>query len=160
MKHHKAMAMYDSLKFINQAVFTVLVIGISTYLATKNVISVGAVLTAYLCFNQLLKPLEELHRIFDEVSECTVLATDFFKMTEIENDFSYLPIEAKSENKVTNEIVNIENVNFNYSENKDKLILDNFNIDIDKGMYLGIAGPSGCGKSSLIKSIFNCRNNI
>ena len=48
--------MYDSLKFINQAVFTVLVIGISTYLATKNVISVGAVLTAYLCFNQLLKP--------------------------------------------------------------------------------------------------------
>lgn len=153
MKHHKAMAMYDSLKFINQAVFTVLVIGISTYLATKNVISVGAVLTAYLCFNQLLKPLEELHRIFDEVSECTVLATDFFKMTEIENDFSYLPIEAKSENKVTNEIVNIENVNFNYSENKDKLILDNFNIDIDKGMYLGIAGPSGCGKSSLIKSI-------
>ena len=153
MKHHKAMAMYDSLKFINQAVFTVLVIGISTYLATKNVISVGAVLTAYLCFNQLLKPLEELHRIFDEVSECTVLATDFFKMTEIENDFSYLPIEAKSENKVTKEIVNIENVNFNYSENKDKLILDNFNIDIDKGMYLGIAGPSGCGKSSLIKSI-------
>ena len=153
MKHHKAMAMYDSLKFINQAVFSVLVIGISTYLATKNVISVGAVLTAYLCFNQLLKPLEELHRIFDEVSECTVLATDFFKMTEIENDFSYLPIEAKSENKVTNEIVNIENVNFNYSENKDKLILDNFNIDIDKGMYLGIAGPSGCGKSSLIKSI-------
>ena len=153
MKHHKAMAMYDCLKFINQAVFTVLVIGISTYLATKNIISVGAVLTAYLCFNQLLRPLEELHRIFDEVSECTVLATDFFKMVEIENDFSYLPIKTKSENKSTNEIINMENITFHYSENKDKIILDNFNIDIEKGMYLGIAGPSGCGKSSLIKSI-------
>lgn len=153
MKHHKAMAMYDCLKFINQAVFTVLVIGISTYLATKNIISVGAVLTAYLCFNQLLKPLEELHRIFDEVSECTVLATDFFKMVEIENDFSYLPIKTKSENKSTNEIINMENITFHYSENEDKIILDNFNIDIEKGMYLGIAGPSGCGKSSLIKSI-------
>lgn len=153
MKHHKAMAMYDCLKFINQAVFTVLVIGISTYLATKNIISVGAVLTAYLCFNQLLRPLEELHRIFDEVSECTVLATDFFKMVEIENDFSYLPIETKSENKSTNEIINMENITFHYSENEDKIILDNFNIDIEKGMYLGIAGPSGCGKSSLIKSI-------
>lgn len=153
MKHHKAMAMYDCLKFINQAVFTVLVIGISTYLATKNIISVGAVLTAYLCFNQLLRPLEELHRIFDEVSECTVLATDFFKMVEIENDFSYLPIKTKSENKSTNEIINMENVTFHYSENEDKIILDNFNIDIEKGMYLGIAGPSGCGKSSLIKSI-------
>lgn len=153
MKHHKAMAMYDCLKFINQAVFTVLVIGISTYLATKNIISVGAVLTAYLCFNQLLRPLEELHRIFDEVSECTVLATDFFKMVEIENDFSYLPIKTKSENKSTNEIINMKNITFRYSENEDKIILDNFNIDIEKGMYLGIAGPSGCGKSSLIKSI-------
>lgn len=153
MKHHKAMAMYDCLKFINQAVFTVLVIGISTYLATKNIISVGAVLTAYLCFNQLLRPLEELHRIFDEVSECTVLATDFFKMVEIENDFSYLPIKTKSENKSTNEIINMENITFHYFENEDKIILDNFNIDIEKGMYLGIAGPSGCGKSSLIKSI-------
>ena len=28
-----------------------------------------------------------------------------------------------------------------------------FNIDIKKGMFLGIAGPSGCGKSSLIKAI-------
>ena len=153
MKHHKAMVMYDCLKFINQAVFTVLVIGISTYLATKNIISVGAVLTAYLCFNQLLRPLEELHRIFDEVSECTVLATDFFKMVEIENDFSYLPIKTKSENKSTNEIINMENITFHYSENEDKIILDNLNIDIEKGMYLGIAGSSGCGKSSLIKSI-------
>lgn len=153
MKHHKAMALFDCLKFINQAVFTVLVIGISTYLATKNIISVGSVLTAYLCFNQLLKPLEELHRIFDEVSECTVLATDFFKMTEIENDFSYLPITEKSKDKDTDEIINMENITFYYPESEDKVILDNFNIDIDKGIYLGIAGPSGCGKSSLIKSI-------
>lgn len=153
MKHHKAMALYDCLKFINQAVFTVLVIGISTYLATKDIISVGSVLTAYLCFNQLLKPLEELHRIFDEVSECTVLATDFFKMTEIENDFSYLPINTKSEDKVTDEMINMQNIKFYYPESEDKVILDNFNIDIEKGSYLGIAGPSGCGKSSLIKSI-------
>lgn len=153
MKHHKAMAVYDCLKFINQAVFTVLVIGVSTYLATKNIISVGSVLTAYLCFNQLLKPLEELHIIFDEVSECTVLATDFFKMTEIENDFSYFPISVKSENKETDEMINMENITFSYPESEDKVILDNFNIDINKGTYLGIAGPSGCGKSSLIKSI-------
>ena len=153
MKHHKAMALYDCLKFINQAIFTVLVIGISTYLATKDIISVGSVLTAYLCFNQLLKPLEELHRIFDEVSECTVLATDFFNMVEIPNDFSYFPTEKKAENKVTDEMINMENITFYYPESEDKVILENFNIDIEKGMYLGIAGPSGCGKSSLIKSI-------
>lgn len=153
MKHHKAMALYDCLKFINQAVFTVLIIGISTYLATKGIISVGAVLTAYLCFNQLTKPLEELHRIFDEVSECTILASDFFEMVEIPNDFSYLDTKRELNNEVTDEIINIKNLSIHYSEDKDKLILKDFNIDIEKGMYLGIAGPSGCGKSSLIKSI-------
>ena len=153
MKHHKAMALYDCLKFINQAVFTVLIIGISTYLATKGIISVGAVLTAYLCFNQLTKPLEELHRIFDEVSECTILASDFFEMVEIPNDFSYLDTKRELNNEVPDEIINIKNLSFHYSEDKDKLILKDFNIDIEKGMYLGIAGPSGCGKSSLIKSI-------
>ena len=153
MKHHKAMALYDCLKFINQAVFTVLIIGLSTYLATKGIISVGSVLTAYLCFNQLTKPLEELHRIFDEVSECTILASDFFEMVEIPNDFSYLETKRELNNEVTDEIINIRNLNFYYEEDKDKLILKDFNIDIEKGMYLGIAGPSGCGKSSLIKSI-------
>ncbi len=48
MKHHKAMALYDCLKFVNEAVFTVLVIGISAYLAGEGVITVGTVLTAYL----------------------------------------------------------------------------------------------------------------
>ncbi len=153
MKHHKAMALYDCLKFVNQAFFTVLIIGISTYLATKNIISVGAVLTAYLCFNQLIKPLEELHRIFDELSECTVLATDFFKMVEIPNDFSYSEISDKKEKIDIKPVVQIRDLMFYYNEDKDKIILDNFNLSIDKGMFLGIAGPSGCGKSSLIKAI-------
>ncbi|MBQ3408180.1 MAG: ABC transporter ATP-binding protein [Clostridia bacterium] len=158
MKHHKAMALYDCLKFINQAIFTVLIIGISTYLATKGVITTGSVLTAYLCFTQLLKPLEELHRIFDELSECTVLAKDFFGMVEIDNDFSYKMIanptdKNKESGKAKTPIVEIKNLNFYYNEDKTKTILNDFSLDINKEMFLGIAGPSGCGKSSLIKAI-------
>lgn len=153
MKHHKAMALYDCLKFVNEAFFTVLIIGISTYLATKNIISVGNVLTAYLCFNQLIKPLEELHRIFDELSECTVLATDFFKMVEIPNDFSYKEMIEESKVIDVKPMVKIQNLTFYYNENKDKIILKDFSLDIEKGKFLGIAGPSGCGKSSLIKAI-------
>lgn len=140
MKHHKAMAIYDCLKFVNEAVFTVLIIGISTYLAAQNIISVGSVLTAYLCFNQLIKPLEELHRIFDELSECTVLATDFFKMIEIENDFSYRELAEKNEVIEIDPIIKIENLKFYYNEDKNKVILDNLNLSVDKGMFLGIAG--------------------
>lgn len=153
MKHHKAMAFYDCLKFLNQAMFTVLIIGLSTYLATQGIISVGAVLTAYLCFNQLIKPLEELHRIFDEVAECMVLSGDFFEMAEIENDFSYLESTCNTKSKTTEKMITIHDLNFGYSEDDGKFILNHFNLDIEKGSYLGIAGPSGCGKSSLIKVI-------
>lgn len=152
MKHHLQMAKYDSLKFINEAVFTVLMIGISAFLATKDVITVGSVLTAYLCFNQLIKPLEELHRILDELSECLVLAQDFFKMTKIPHDFSYLEINDVNEIKNSDEqIIKINNLQFSY-ENK-KNIIKNLDLKIKKGTFIGIAGPSGCGKTSLIKAI-------
>ena len=83
MRHHLQMAKYDCLKFINEIFFTVLMIGISAWLAAQGKISVGAVLTSYLCFSQLIRPLEELHRILDELSESLILAEDFFKMADI-----------------------------------------------------------------------------
>lgn len=89
MRHHRAMAFYDCLKFINEAAFSVLVIGISVFLAARGAISVGTVLTAYLCFTQLTGPLRELHRILDEFSECVVLADDYFRMLDLPVDFSY-----------------------------------------------------------------------
>ena len=88
MKHHKAMAFYDCLKFVNEAIFTVLVIGVSAYLAGEKIITVGTVLTAYLSFTQLTTPLRELHRIFDELSESTVLAEEYFRIIELPKDFS------------------------------------------------------------------------
>ena len=154
MKHRIQMAKYDSLKFINEAFFTVLMIGVSSLLAVVGRITVGSVLTAYLCFNQLIKPLEELHRILDELSECTILAGDFFAMLDLPSDFSYrmLP-EAASGAPDASNMVQLKDVCFGYEEGE--LLLRHLNLEIPKGFFLGIAGPSGCGKSSLIKVI--CR---
>lgn len=112
IKHHYQMAKYDILKFINEAIFTVLMIGISVYLATINVISVGNVLTAYLCFAQLIKPLEELHRIFDELAECMVLSEDFFKMLELPCDFSYLPCQQQDLNTIAHPLISVDDISF------------------------------------------------
>lgn len=163
MKHHVQMAKYDCLKFINEAVFTVLMIGISAYLATKNVISVGAVLTSYLCFTQLLKPLEELHRILDELSESMVLAEDFFRMAELPCDFSYVTEDVRAESAATDpetygadNAVEIRQLHFAYD--REHTIIRNINLSVKQGMFLGIAGPSGCGKSSLIKAVCKLEN--
>ena len=161
MRHHLQMAKYDSLKFINEAVFTVLMIGISTYLAAKGQITVGSVLTAYLCFAQLLKLLEELHRILDELAECTVLAEDFFAMIDLPADFSYTALPAPEEQKTAKkgetaqekDLLQLEGVSFEYRPGQE--VLRGIDLAIKKGSFVGIAGPSGCGKSTLIKLL--CR---
>ncbi len=160
MKHHKAMAFYDCLKFINEAVFTVLIIGTSAYLASENVISIGTVLTAYLCFTQLTTPLRELHRIFDELSESTILAKEYFNIIDLERDFSYESNENKSKKKRNNSefFIKIKNVDFRY-KNNDKKVISNLNLDIDKEKFIGIVGPSGCGKTSLIKLLTKLEEN-
>ncbi len=153
MRHHKAMAFYDCLKFVNEAFFSVLVIGISVLLASRDIITVGTVLTAYLCFTQLTGPLRELHRILDEFSECMVLADDYFRMVDIPLDFSYkkdgLKMEARPE---TNDIV-IRNASFAYPEKPEQKILNDITLQVLSGKFIGVAGPSGCGKSTLIKVI-------
>lgn len=152
MKHHKSMAFYDCAKFINEAVFTVLVIAISVVLASNGVIAVGAILTVYLCFTQLTAPLRELHRILDELSECKVLAEDYFKIAELPKDFSYKTADKYYDEIINNDIL-LKNVSMGYDEEPDKKILSDINLEIGRGKFIGIVGPSGCGKSTLIKII-------
>ncbi len=153
MRHHQAMAFYDCLKFINEALFSVLVIGISVLLASRQIISVGTVLTAYLCFTQLTGPLRELHRILDEFSECVVLADDYFQMLDIPLDFSYQTENLQNQKAPGGNDVLLERVCFSYPEKQDQEILRDVNLYIRPGEFIGIAGPSGCGKSTLIKII-------
>lgn len=151
MRHHKAMALYDCLKFVNEAFFSVLVIGLSVLLAANGVITVGTVLTAYLCFTQLTGPLRELHRILDEFSECVALADDYFRMIALPLDFSYQqPLDRSDARPVSND-VQVCGVRFHYPEKPDRPILRDIDLTIPAGRFIGIAGPSGCGKSSLIK---------
>lgn len=149
MSHHKSMAFYDCLKFINEAVFTVLVIGVSTYLAGKGTISVGAVLTSYLCFTQLTTPLRELHRILDELSESAVLARAYFDIVDLPTDFSYAAIPAPEKLYSSNSLIKISHLDFGY--NPDRNIIADLDLNIQQNEFIGLVGPSGCGKSSLIK---------
>ncbi|MGR3765050.1 metal ABC transporter ATP-binding protein [Rossellomorea sp. NS-SX7] len=45
-------------------------------------------------------------------------------------------------------IINIENLNFRYDRER---VLEDINLSIPKGAFLGIVGPNGSGKSTLLK---------
>lgn len=147
------MAFYDCLKFVNEAFFSVLAIGLSVLLASRGAITVGTVLTAYLCFTQLTGPLRELHRILDEFSECVVLANDYFRLSDLPLDFSCQDEGASKAQTPRDNSVTLKDVRFAYPEKPDQLILNDIVLAIPAGKFIGIAGPSGCGKSSLIKVI-------
>ena len=151
MRHHRAMAFYDCLKFVNEAFFSVLAIGLSVLLASRGAITAGTVLTAYLCFTQLTGPLQELHRILDEFSECVVLANDYFQLSDLPLDFSCQDEGASKARTPRDNSVTLKDVRFAYPEKPEQLILNDIVLAIPAGKFIGIAGPSGCGKSSLIK---------
>ncbi|MDO5328775.1 MAG: ATP-binding cassette domain-containing protein [Coriobacteriia bacterium] len=46
--------------------------------------------------------------------------------------------------------VNIKHVTFRYKEDA-PIVLEDFNLDVEPGEYLGIVGKTGCGKSTLLK---------
>lgn len=59
-------------------------------------------------------------------------------------------------NRISEETLKLENIKYIYSENTifEKIALDNINLSIKKGDFLGIIGHTGSGKSTLIQ-LFN-----
>src|SRR5699024_5969983 len=47
-------------------------------------------------------------------------------------------------------VIRLENVSFSYDQ---KLILENINLNIKRGMFLGLVGANGGGKTTIIKII-------
>ncbi|MEO0854248.1 MAG: ABC transporter ATP-binding protein, partial [Cyanobacteria bacterium J06648_11] len=49
------------------------------------------------------------------------------------------------------DVVRLEHVNFGYD--RDRLILQDFSLNIRRGEFLTLLGPSGCGKSTILNLI-------
>lgn len=69
----------------------------------------------------------------------------------IHNELMYDGEKLGDENVNFNKCIRLEKINFGYSENK--IILDNIDLDINKGEKIAFVGPSGSGKSTLVDII-------
>ncbi|NCB82838.1 MAG: ATP-binding cassette domain-containing protein, partial [Bacilli bacterium] len=52
-----------------------------------------------------------------------------------------------------NEIIELRNVTFSYSEEDARPALNNVSLTIQQGEWIAIIGPNGSGKSTLAKTI-------
>ena len=66
-------------------------------------------------------------------------------------------IYTKSDNKVTEQIINMENIKFSYSESKDKVILNLSNVYIESSKTAAIAN---IGTGDLVINLVDGSENI
>jgi len=159
IKHHWQMALFDSLKTINEGFFYIAVIIFSLYFAFKGAISKGDILTYSVLYLSVMNPLREMHRILDESHESYLRVQDLINLKSIPKDISFGTIKTgKSLLQVSDKtpIIEVKNLSFSYDEAHDRKRIDvlrNVSCVFHKGQRIGLAGPSGCGKSTFIKII-------
>ena len=59
-------------------------------------------------------------------------------------------IKVKEGKKLSDSVIRLENIYYSYGE---KTVLRDVNLDIKRGMFMGLVGPNGGGKTTLIKII-------
>lgn len=154
LKHHIQMALFGSGKALNEGVFHIAVLGLATYMAIHEYISVGDVLTFSVLFLNVMAPLNEVHRVIDEGHESSLRLADLVELLETPLDPSYQYIEVPHNyNQKERPYIEFENVHVSYKASNGSIrpALSGVSLAIHQGETIGIAGHSGSGKSTWVK---------
>lgn len=155
IQHHVWMALYDSLKYLNEGAFMIIVLCLSIYLASRGIISAGGILTYSLLFANIVNPLREVHRILDEAHESSLRVADLLELREKPMDESYKECAiqpARAQTRKSEPHIEIRDLHFRYPFAKaNGEAVNGVSLTITEGEKIGVAGPSGSGKSTWIK---------
>ena len=117
------------------------------YLAIKKTIEVGDILSFTQYVRNFTQPLSQTAQIANVMQSMAAAAERTFEFLNEDEEVQF------AENPVNpNEIkgeVSFENVHFGYTE--DKIIINDFSVDIKQGQKVAIVGPTGAGKTTIVK---------
>ena len=147
MKTRKVAFYYNGLKSFVRQVGTVLVIILTAYLVLKEYpgMTIGKLMYHVMLFSNVIAPITQLQRIFDDVNDALIYAEGFFGILnaekEVEPTGSYRPetIRGKFE---------LRHVDFTYPNGNQALYDVNMTIEPDK--ITALVGLSGAGKSTIV----------
>ena len=147
MKTRRVAFYYNGVKSFVKQVGTVLVIILTAYLVLMGYpgMTIGKIMYHVMLFSNVIAPITQLQRIFDDVNDALIYAEGFFSIIDSKEDVepsgSYRPekIHGKFE---------IKHVDFTYPNGNQALF--DVNMTIDPGKITALVGLSGAGKSTIV----------
>ena len=147
MKTRRVAFYYNGVKSFVRQVGTVLVIILTAYLVLKGYpgMTIGKIMYHVMLFSNVIAPITQLQRIFDDVNDALIYAEGFFGILnsekEIEPSGSYRPEKIRGK-------FEIKHVDFTYPNGNQALF--DVNMTIDPGKITALVGLSGAGKSTIV----------
>ncbi len=138
---------FEGLKSFMQQIGTVLIIILTAYLVLDDYpgMSIGKIMYHVMLFNNVVAPINQLHRIYDDMNDALIYAEGFFDILksddEVEPTGTYKPSQIKGE-------FEISGVDFTYPNGTKAL--HNINMKINSGKITAFVGLSGAGKSTIV----------
>ena len=147
MKTRKVAFYYNGIKSFVKQVGTVLVIILTAYLVLIGYpgMTIGKIMYHVMLFSNVIAPITQLQRIFDDVNDALIYAEGFFGILdaeeEVEPSGSYKPekIYGKFE---------LKHVDFTYPNGNQALF--DVNMTIEPNKITALVGLSGAGKSTIV----------
>ncbi len=147
MKTRKVAFYYNGIKSFVKQVGTVLVIILTAYLVLIQYpgMTIGKIMYHVMLFSNVIAPITQLQRIFDDVNDALIYAEGFFGI--LDSDSEVEPTGTYRPEKVLGNF-EISHVDFTYP-NGNKALHD-INMNICSGRITALVGLSGAGKSTIV----------
>ncbi len=147
MKTRRVSFYFDGIKSFVRQVGTVLVIILTAYLVLTGYpgMTIGKIMYHVMLFSNVIAPITQLQRIFDDVNDALIYAEGFFDILqgdeEVESCGNYRPekIHGRFE---------LKDVDFTYPNGNQALF--GVNMVIEPGKITALVGLSGAGKSTVV----------
>lgn len=122
-----------------------------TYILLGNQLTAAKVFTSIALFNMLISPLNALPWVLNGVVEAWVSVKRINKLLQ-EAEISNAELYSRIPPSPTNDI-EISVANGKFSWGVDKTTIDDVNLTVKKGQFIGVIGEVGSGKSSLLLAL-------
>lgn len=137
-------------RFVNNLVYAgVALVGALICVSSGGTaLTVGALTSLLNYANQYTKPFNEISGVITELQNALTCAGRVFELIDAPSETPDPTDAHVLESDEVDGRVNIENVGFSYSP--DRELIKDFNLSIENGQRVAIVGPTGCGKTTVI----------